>query len=169
MYLLIAVAALSRAPAVNAQSANTDATAVTIAPMSIVKVADLNFGNVIAGTTAGTVFIDTRNGNVSDTGGVTRAGGETSRANFIIYGPVNQIVRIIIPSSTTITRNGGGSNMLIDQMSIGNGNRSLGTNILGRLSATGVFNLTVGGRLRVNANQQEGTYTGTFDMTADYF
>jgi len=167
--LLIVLAALTSAPAAYAQADDADATAVTIGPMSVVKVEDLNYGNLIAGTSAGTMTIDTRNGNASTTGGIVRAGGVTSRANFIIYGPRNQIVRIRIPSTILINRNGGGANMRIDRMSVGNANRSLGTNVLGRLSTTGVFNLTVGGRLRVNANQQEGGYTGTFDMTVDYF
>ncbi len=167
--LLFVLAALTSAPAAYAQTSNGDATAVTIGPMSVVKIEDLNFGNLVAGTTAGTMTVNTANGNVNVTGGVVRAGGVTSRANFIIYGPQNQIVRIRIPSTILISRNGGGANMRIDQMSVGNANRSLGTNVLGRLSRTGVFNLTVGGRLRVNANQQEGGYTGTFDMTVDYF
>ena len=167
--LLIVLAALTSAPAAYAQSADTEATAVTIGPMSVVKTSDLNFGNLIAGTTNGTMTIDTRNGNSSVTGGVVQAGGATSRANFIIYGPRNQIVRIRIPSTILINRNGGGANMRIDQMSVGNANRSLGTNVVGRLSRTGVFDLTVGGRLRVNANQQQGAYSGTFDMTVDYF
>ncbi|GAB5487829.1 MAG: hypothetical protein Pars2KO_13990 [Parasphingorhabdus sp.] len=167
--LLAVLAILVSAPAAYAQAANSEATAVTIGPMSVVKVEDLNYGNLIAGTTAGTMTVNTANGNVNVTGGVVRAGGGTSRANFIIYGPQNQIVRIRIPSTILINRNGGGANMRIDQMSVGNANRSLGTNVLGRLSTTGVFNLTVGGRLRVNANQQEGGYTGTFDMTVDYF
>lgn len=167
--LLVVLAALTSAPAAYAQTSSTDATAVTIGPMSVVKVEDLNFGNLVAGATAGTMTVDTRNGNVNVTGGVVQAGGATSRANFIIYGPQNQIVRIRIPSTILINRDGGGANMRIDQMSVGNANRSLGTNVLGRLSTTGVFNLTVGGRLRVNANQQEGGYSGTFDMTVDYF
>ena len=167
--LLTVLAALTSAPAAYAQTSNSDATAVTIGPMSVVKVADLNFGNLVAGTSAGSMTVNTANGNVNVTGGVVRAGGGTSRANFIIYGPQNQIVRIRIPSTILINRTGGGANMRIDRMSVGNANRSLGTNVVGRLSRTGVFDLTVGGRLRVNANQQEGGYTGTFDMTVDYF
>lgn len=167
--LLFVLAALTSAPAAYAQTSNSEATAVTIGPMSVVKVQDLNYGNLIAGTSAGTMTIDTRNGNASTTGSVVRAGGVTSRANFIIYGPQNQIVRIRIPSTILINRNGGGANMRIDRMSVGNANRSLGTNVVGRLSRTGVFDLTVGGRLRVNANQQQGAYSGTFDMTVDYF
>lgn len=167
--LIVVLAALTSAPAAYAQASNSDATAVTIGPMSVVKVADLNFGNLVAGTTAGTMTVNTANGNVNVTGGVVRAGGGTSRANFIIYGPQNQIVRIRIPSTILINRDAGGANMRIDQMSVGNANRSLGTNVVGRLSTTGVFNLTVGGRLRVNADQQQGGYSGTFDMTVDYF
>jgi len=161
--------AFMTAPAAIAQTASADSRAVTIGPMSVVKIADLDFGSMIAGTSAGTVTVDTRNGNVSDTGGVTRVGGTTSRAEFIIYGPQNQIVRITVPTAITISRDAGGANMAVDQMSIGNSNRSFGRTVLGRLSREGVVSLTVGARLNVAANQQEGAYSGTFDMTVDYF
>ena len=44
-------------------------------------------------------------------------------------------------------------------------NRTLG---FARLDASGSFDLYVGGRLNVNANQQVGTYSGTFDVTVLY-
>ncbi|MEP2103318.1 MAG: DUF4402 domain-containing protein [Parasphingorhabdus sp.] len=166
--LLILLIGVTSAPAALAQDANADSRAVTIGPLSVVNIADLEFGSIIPSATAGTVFIDTRNGNRSTTGGVTTAAGANNRANFIIYGGPNQIVEISIPGSTTITHTNGSDNMLIDQMAIGNGNRNFSTFVRGLLGTLGIYQLTVGGRLNVNANQLDGDYTGSFIMTVDY-
>jgi hypothetical protein len=58
--------------------------------------------------------------------------------------------------------------MNIDQMAIGNGNRNFGTFVRGFLGTLGIYQLTVGGRLNVDADQEAGVYTGTFTMTVDY-
>jgi hypothetical protein len=166
--LLLMLAALATAPAAHAQSATSDSRAVTIGPLSVVNTAPLEFGDMIAGASAGTVFIDTRNNNVTSSGGVTLAGGNPSRANFIIYGTRNQVVDVTIAGSTTITHANGTDSMLINQMGIGNGGRNFGTFVRGRLPNAGVYNLTVGGRLNVDANQTDGEYSGTFTMTVDY-
>ncbi|MEP3724963.1 MAG: hypothetical protein ABJM59_12285, partial [Parasphingorhabdus sp.] len=63
--LFFVLVALTSAPAVFAQTAAADSSAITIGPLSVVKTADLQYGNIIAGPTNGTVFIDTRNGNVT--------------------------------------------------------------------------------------------------------
>lgn len=166
--LLIVLIGMTSAPAAFAQDADADARAVTIGPLSVVNIADLEFGSIIPSATAGTVFIDTRNGNRTTTGGVTLAAGANNRANFIIYGGPNQIVEISIPGSTTITHSNGSDNMLIDQMAIGNGNRNFSTFVRGLLGTLGIYQLTVGGRLNVDADQQDGDYTGSFIMTVDY-
>ncbi|WP_164115136.1 DUF4402 domain-containing protein [Sphingorhabdus sp. Alg239-R122] len=152
----------------HAQTSDADADARILEPLSVYKIADLDFGNIIAGPAAGTVFIDTRNGNRTAAGGVTLGGGTSSRADFLINGPVNQIVRISIPSTVTINRTTGSDSMRIDRMAIGNANRNFGSSVRARLSRTGVFSITVGGRLLVNANQPTGEYTGTFVMTVIY-
>lgn len=166
--LLILLAGMTSAPVAFAQDATADSRAVTIGPLSVVNIADLEFGNIIPGAAAGTVFVDTRNGNRTSTGGVTLAAGTNSRANFIIYGGPNQIVEISIPGSTTITHSNGSDNMVIDQLAIGNGNRNFSTFVRGLLGTLGIYQLTVGGRLNVDADQQDGAYTGSFIMTVDY-
>lgn len=170
--LLFALAALTSAPVVFAQAAASgDASAVTITPFSIVNTEDLDFGNIIAGTTPGTVFVNTANGAVSSTGGAILAGGSPSRANFIILGNFRQIVEIELPggASMAVTHTNGTDSMIVDRMALGNGNRNFGTFVRARLGTTNVINITVGGRLNVGANQQSGTYSGTFDMTINYF
>lgn len=166
--LLILLAGMTTAPAAFAQDATADSRAVTIGPLSVVNIAELEFGNIIAGPTAGTVFMDTRNGNRTGTGGVTLGAGAANRANFIIYGGPNQIVEVSIPGTMTVTHTNGSDNMNIDQMAIGNGNRNFSTFVRGFLGTLGIYELTVGGRLNVGADQEVGTYNGTFTMTVDY-
>ncbi len=166
--LLILLIGMTSAPAAFAQTADADARAVTIGPLSVVNIADLEFGNIVPSPASGTVFIDTRNGNRTSTGGVTLASGASSRANFIIYGGPNQILEISIPGTMTVTHTNGTDNMNIDQMAIGNGNRNFSTFVRGLLGTLGIYQLTVGGRLNVGADQEAGAYTGTFTMTVDY-
>ena len=166
--LFTVLVTITSAPAAFAQTAASDARAITIGPLSVVKTADLRYGNILSGPSNGTVFIDTRNGNISATGGATLAGGTVSRANFIVYGGPNQVIQVSIPGSMNVTHANGTDSMLLNQMAIGNGNRNFGTFVRGLLGTLGIYNLTVGGRLRVNASQNSGTYTGTFNMTVVY-
>ncbi|MEP3723708.1 MAG: DUF4402 domain-containing protein, partial [Parasphingorhabdus sp.] len=79
-----------------------------------------------------------------------------------------QIVEISIPGALWVNHANGTDRMRIDQLAIGNGNRNFSTFVRGLLGTLGIYNLTVGGRLRVNGSQQEGAYTGSFVMTVDY-
>jgi len=168
--LLFLLAGIASAPAAFAQTADADADAraVTIGPLSVVNIADLEFGRIVPSPAPGTVFLDTRNGNRTSTGGVTLAGGSFGRGNFIIYGGPNQIVEISIPGTMTVTHPNGTDSMDIDQMAIGNGNRNFSTFVRGFLGTLGIYQLTVGGRLSVDADQEAGVYSGTFTMTVDY-
>ena len=166
--LLILLIGMTSAPAVFAQTADANGRAVTIGPLSVVNIADLEFGNIIPSGVPGSVFIDTRNGNRTSTGGVTLASGAAGRGNFIIYGGPNQIVEISIPGSMTVTHTNGTDNMNIDRMAIGNGNRNFRTFVRGFLGTLGIYQLTVGGRLNVDGDQEAGLYSGTFIMTVDY-
>lgn len=169
--LLFVLAALTSAPAAYAQSSSGDTRAALISPFSIVNTQDLQFGDIIAGNAPGTVFVNTANGAVTSTGDVIMAGGSPSRANFIILGNFRQIVEVELPGgpSMQVTHTNGVDTMTIDQMALGNGNRNFGTFVRARLGTTNVISLTVGGRLNVGANQASGSYSGTFDMTIDYF
>ncbi|MEH6757257.1 MAG: DUF4402 domain-containing protein [Parasphingorhabdus sp.] len=166
--LLALLIGMTSAPAVFAQTATANGRAVTIGPLSVVNTALLEFGNIIPSATPGSVTIDTRNGNRTRTGGVTLASGGAGRGTFIIYGGPNQIVEISIPGTMTVRHTNGTHTMNIDRMAIGNGNRNFNTFVRGFLGTLGIYQLTVGGRLNVNGNQQAGQYSGTFTMTVDY-
>ncbi len=140
---------------------NATAAATIILPATITKLNDMDFGFVTV-TTAGTAIVDSNTGAVTATGGVQFAGGLPHAAQFAAVSPDNAIVRIQLPSKgATLTRVGGTETMTLDTWTI-NGSQAR------TVVAHQTFSFAVGGTLHVNANQVEGTYTGTFNVTIVY-
>ena len=68
---------------------------------------------------------------------------------------------LVPKASTVVTRVGGTETMTVDTFTIsGSANRNV--------VAKEPFSFSVGGTLRVNANQAEGLYVGTFDVDLQY-
>lgn len=156
----------------------TGASQVTIVePVSVVKIQDLRFGKMAAGSTAGTVTVDPNTGDCAVTGGVVSSGG-CGFAEFGGQGVRRLTVRIQIPVSVTLT-GPGGATMVASALALGtspdltfiggngnglgNGNRRYQIN-----STTGVFTFRLGGKLAVGANQAAGAYAGTFPVTVQF-
>lgn len=167
------------APAAAKEKATTAASAqaTVVAPLTLVKVTDLNFGRVAARTTAGTVTVNVNTGACTTTGGLIHQ-GSCQFAEFAGMGTKRMTVRIQAP--TTITLAGpAGATMLVDTIALGtapelqflggngnglgNGNRRYEI-----VSNTGIFTFRVAGRLNVAANQRPGVYTGTFQVVVQY-
>lgn len=144
-------------------SPDKDATgaAKVILPAQITKLYDMDFGFVtVAG--AGTAAIDSNTDTVTTTGGVLFAGGLPHAAQFEAVSPSKTVVHIRLPNKgATVTRVGGTETMTVDNWNI---NGATTRNVV----AHQTFDFKVGGTLHVAANQVEGTYTGTFDVTIDY-
>jgi len=138
------------------------ATAVTLRPLSIVKIGDLEFGRIIPGTTAGTVIIDPTTDGRTTTGGTVAAGGLVEAAQFFTYGGPLQSVQVNRGTLPTLNRSGGGATMAVTQL-------TLNGPTLRFLTAAGLLDLRVGGTLAVGANQQAGDYSGTFEIIVTYF
>lgn len=178
--LICALAALLIAPAALAQSGSSPpvsapAHVTVVTPASLVKINDLDFGNIVPQTTAGTVVLNPANNVCTTTGTIIHIGGCLA-ANFAGLGRRNFIVRLSVSTSTNLT--GPGQTMVMNAMTIdtapdlvyqpnggGNGNGNQRYRID---STTGIFNFQVGGTLAVNANQAPGQYSGTFTVTANY-
>lgn len=144
---------------------------IVVQRLSFIKTADMNFGRLIPGTTAGTVTV-APDGTRSITGGVRLASGPSQPARFAGYGQYNHYVAISInATSRTMTRAGGTETMTFDTFVIGSTPQAvLSTSPLSfRIGSTnGQFNFPVGATLRVKANQTPGIYTGTFALTLEY-
>jgi hypothetical protein len=71
-------------------------------------------------------------------------------------------VKISLPKQPVVlTRNGGTEKMTLDTWTI---NGTTTRNVVAHQE----FQFQVGGTLHVNANQVEGVYLGTFDVTINY-
>lgn len=158
-----ALAGCAATPA-HAAATTAQAQAVTVAKLSLLKLDDLDFGDLASGATAGTATINPDTGARTVTGGVTQLGGTFGPAEFLGAGTPNKTVLVREPNgSITLTRSGGTETMTVSNFTVNGGN---GTSR--KIGADGTLRFFVGGRLNVGANQAQGTYLGTFTVTVDY-
>lgn len=170
--LLAAVIAAATPGVVKAQEAEAaPAETFVVIPLSFVKQDDLDFGSIVPSSTNGTVVMDST-GAVTTTGGVIQIDGTQQPARFWGYGRFNQRVLINVnANSYTLARNGGNETMIMDQVLIGSQPPIIINTNPRRFriaNPDGYFSFTMAGRLRVNANQRPGVYTGTFIVTLEY-
>lgn len=142
-------------------SANSTGKATILRPLSVLKQADLDFGELVV-SGAGTAVMDPVSGAMTTTGAVTPTGAPGHPAQFTATGSKNSIVIIQVPNSpATLTRVGGTETMTVSNWTLdGPVNRKIPVN--------NAFNFSVGGTLNVAAGQVEGTYTGTFTVRVNY-
>ena len=173
--LLFACAALSSPALAQANNSSDDATAqsraVIVTQNSFFLVQDLSFGDILAGNTQQSIVRLQPNGTRTRlTGNAVLVNNTHQVARFAGRGRRNQLVAISI-TSTTINLTGPGAPMQVSQFEIGSTPTAFLTAApvsFTITSTTGVFNFPVGARLRVNANQAPGLYTGTFEINLDY-
>ncbi len=148
---------------------------VAVVPrLSLVKTADLDFGEVMASaSTPGTVTVSVT-GTRTAAGGATLAGGTSSAGGFAGLGTRNQLVVFSFGApSAVLTRAGGTQTMVANNFVLG-ASAAGGLNQLGNsgrwriVSTDGSFNLPVGATLNVGAAQAPGIYEGSFTLTAIY-
>jgi hypothetical protein len=158
--MLLAPAAGQTAP--RAAATPAQATGTLLFPLEIVKNRDLDFGNVGTTAAAGTVVINPETDTISSTGGAVLLGGAPHAAQFTGAAKGNNVVIIRIPKQpVTLTRVGGTQTMIADNFTLqGLDKRAVAARV--------AFDFRVGATLNVNANQAEGTYVGTFDVSIQY-
>jgi len=143
-------------------SATSNGKAIVLIPLKLTKVQDLDFGTAVTSAAAGSVVVDPSTGVATPSGGVTLVGATSTAAQFDFAGTANQQVTFSIASALPIS------------LSDGNGNNlSLSALTLSTTSAivdptTLTVQVGVGGQIDVAANQPDGVYSNTFDVTADY-
>ncbi len=151
-----------------AQETQGRASALVLRPMSLISVEPLDFGSVIPSATTGFVTV-APSGSVTSSGGVIAASGDARPARFAGQGSADRVV--IRTGSNQIFLTGPGTPMRVDDFEIGalTGLSPIGNGNNYRITATdGVIGFAVGARLRVNANQTEGDYSGSFSVTFNY-
>lgn len=153
--LFIAATAMLGSKQLYAQAtATASVSATVIAPVSLAKNVDLNFGNAaVSAGTGGVVILSTSSTRSTTGGGVTLpvTAGTVSAANFTVSGAPGYTYAITLPSSATIT---GPSSATMTVSSFNSTPAATGT-----LNAGGTQTLTVGASLTVAAGQRAGSYT----------
>jgi Domain of unknown function (DUF4402) len=134
---LVAVSAVAVSGNAYAATAQADAKAVILAPISITKTADLDFGTIAvnAGDTV-TIANSADTASCGATAGNLICSGTTSRAKFNVAGVANASVAVTADGTVTLTRSGGTETMSVNLTT---------PSALATLSSTGAgtFNVTV--------------------------
>jgi len=119
------------------------------------------FGTISVDSIPGTVVINPSSGTKTVSGSVVDLGGTHSAAEFEITGTKGDAITISLPASITLS--GPTSTMTITSLT-----HDCADPCLIPTSGGGKLTLVVGGTLNASSYQAGGTYTGSFDLTADY-
>lgn len=164
---------LSAAPA-HAQSVTaTDTRAVLVDPLTLAKLSDMDFGDLIV-TSGGTVVMSADPVTTCITSGGVVHTQECQAATFAGLGRSGQRIRVRRPVGRSITLTGPGADMSVTDLTINGGvtlnsvNSNPSWERFRINTLDGAFIFRVAGTLNVNANQTPGIYTGSFDIRIDY-
>ncbi len=141
----------------HAATASASAKAKILKQITVAKTADLDFGTIVSGTSASTVIVSTGSARTCGTG--LTCTGTVTAASFDVSGTNNAVVTVT-GDNTVALANGTGGTMSASLT------RSATTLTLTNAAVGGTFQ--VGGTLSLAANQADGAYTGTFNVTVDY-
>jgi uncharacterized protein DUF4402 len=135
--------------------ATASASATVIAPISLTKNVDMNFGNIaVSVSTGGTVMLAPAGTRTTGGGGgvtLPATSGTVAAASFTVSGAASYTYAITLPSTVTIS-DLGGHNMTV------NGFSSTPSST-GTLSGGGTSTVKVGATLNVASAQSPGSYS----------
>ncbi len=130
-----------------------------IAPLALTNNADLDMGIVVPGVSAGTITINPGTGVQTKTGGIVFASASGTPAQFAVTGQPSHAITISFGAGTATLTGPAGTMILTISSSVASPTT---------LSAAGVANFAVGGVVAVAANQADGDYVGTLNVTVAY-
>ena len=142
-------------------TANAGANIIT--PISIVKVTDINFGDLVPSTEESVTVVMNQSGVITSAAQYYLSTGTRTAASFTISGEADHTYKINCP--TTIALAGPGDDMTLTF------NSSLASLAIDGTPLTltgGTQTLNLGGSLALAKNQTAGAYTGTFNVTVAY-
>ena len=137
------------------------ANANIIAPISIVADLTLEFGQIITGTVASEVTVDTAGTRTFDTGDAADGGGTVRAAQFTATGEPSTAFDITLPVDDFVKLTGPGLDMNLKTWTDSSGGSDT-------LDAGGNFTFTVGATVTIGATQTSGPYTAPFTVTVNY-
>lgn len=142
---------------------NSNGKALILVPLTLTKIDDLDFGSIITSGTSGTVALSADNGARTFTGGLVGTSSGAKRAYFAGAGTANQQVIVVVTPPAQLKDSAGDTidvlALTLDQS--GNPIRTVD-------ATTRAFFVGVGGIINIAANQPDGDYYATFQVTANY-
>lgn len=164
-FLFAAVLAVVPAPSIAAPvSASPPATsrAQILVPLTLTKIDDLSFGTIVPSPVSGAVSIDAASGSRTVIGGVTGVPSDAGgRATFSSAGSANQQVIVTLTQPLALTSLAGDTVPVLALTLDGSPLRTINP-------TTRTFSFGIGGIILIGADQPEGVYQATFDVTATY-
>jgi len=160
----MAAAAVPTSAAPISASQDAEGRALILAPLTLTKIEDLDFGAVVPSPVSGFVSINATTGARTIGGGVTSVPSAIGqRAYFGGAGSANQQVFVsVIPPVQLVSTTNPSDTILVLAMPIE------GSPLKTISPVTRAFFFGVGGIIMIGANQPEGVYEATFDVTASY-
>jgi len=159
---LFAVMSVS-AFAQSSEQATADAEAKIVAGISVTKINDMKFGQIVRSASAGTVVLSAEKGDRTATGGVTLGLADGARAaEFTVAGEPAYSFALTLPTSISLTKKGSSATLTVSNFT------STLTGDAGILDGNGEASFNVGADLSVAANQETGVYNGDFTVVAAY-
>ena len=143
-----------------ANSTTSNGKVLLLLPLTLTKVDDLKFGTIVSSPVAGTVTINAVSGARSHAGGVTEVASDPGQRGLFAWaaGP-NQLVNFDL-SYPTALNDGAGHSVQVAVLYLQSSSTIT--------DSAGVAQVGVGGSVLIKANQEEGLYTNTFTVTANY-
>ena len=149
----------------------TTAGAKLIVPMAIFQDAPLHFGtiNILTGD-KGDVVLPSNSTTRVFSGGVASSAVApfATNAAFHVTGTKYTTYALTLPSTIDVTETEGGSEKMTISDLKARFNGAGSDAVTSTLSDNGTDNFTLGGKLKVEKNQDGGIYSGTFNVTVDY-
>jgi len=156
----MAAISVTAVPAWAANSSTANGKVLLLVPLTLTKVQDLEFGTIVSSPVAGTVTINAKTGARTHAGGVMEVPSDPGqRGLFAWAGTPGQPVDFDITYPATLD-DGAGHSVQVAVLFLQNSSTIADVN--------GIAQTGVGGSILISANQAAGTYTNTFDVTANY-
>jgi len=144
----------------NAAQAGTGSMfASVITPLALTESSTLEFGQLQSSGAPGTVVIDDADGRTAS-GGASLEGGTFGSATWSVSGEPSTAYTISLPDSDVVLSSGADA-MTVNGFTDSHGGSSA-------TDAAGSDSFNVGAILNVGANQPDGAYSGTYDVTIAY-
>jgi hypothetical protein len=136
--------------------------ALLLIPLQLTKIDDLNFGTIVPSPLSGAVLISSTTGARTMIGGVTGVASDPGgRGYFATAGSPSQQVIVTVSQPLALTSTAGDTVQVLALTLDGPNVRTIDP-------TTRTFFFGIGGIILVGADQPEGVYQATFDVTATY-